>query len=277
MKNAHKIKLANTLEKLYCQVDFKKYIKRDPIEFLHKYKNPRDIEVVGLIASSLAYGRIDLFKPVIENILTEMGARPYQYVMKFSPKRELHKFKKLNYRMTRGIDIACMIYAMHIICRKYGSLKQMFYSFYKKSDGDLKIALSQMTDFFCSIDTMPVYGKTVYPRSYLFLFPSPAKGSPCKRLNLFLRWMIRNGDGVDFGIWNKIPPSKLIIPLDIHISRAANYLSLSKRKNPSWKMAKEITETLKLIDPADPVRFDFSLCHLTMSGKLPAISAQVKV
>mgnify|MGYP001162469292 FL=1 len=272
MKNTHKIKLINILEKIYCQVDFKKYIKRDPVEFLHKYKNPRDIEVAGLIASSLAYGRIDLFKPVIESILTAMGGNPYQYVMKFSPKRELHKFEKLNYRMTRGIDIACMIYGIHTICREYGSLKQMFYSYYQKSQGNLKITLSQMTDFFCSIDTTPLYGKKIYPRSYLFLFPSPAKGSPCKRLNLFLRWMVRNGDGVDFGIWSKIPPSKLIIPLDIHISRAANYLSLSKRKNPSWKMAREITETLKLIDPADPVRFDFSLCHLTMSGKLPKTS-----
>ena len=272
MKKTHKIKLTNTLEKLYYQVDFKKYITRDPVEFLHKYKNPRDIEVVGLIASSLAYGRINLFKPVIESILATMGGNPYQYVIKFSPKRERHKFKKLNYRMTRGIDIACMIYGMHIICREYGSLKQMFYSFYQKSQGDLKITLSQMSHFFCSIDPTPVYGKKVFPRSYLFLFPSPAKGSPCKRLNLFLRWMVRNGDEVDFGIWNEIPPSKLIIPLDIHISRAANYLSLSKRKNPSWKMAREITDTLKLIDPADPVRFDFSLCHLTMSGKLPKTS-----
>ena len=81
--------------------------------------------------------------------------------------------------------------------------------------------------------------------------------------------MVRGGDGVDFGIWNKIPSSKLIIPLDVHISRAANYLSLSNMKSPSWKMAREVTKALKEIDPVDPVRFDFSLCHLTMSGKLP--------
>ena len=267
MKNIHKTKLKNTLIRLHHQFNFKEYIKRDPIEFLHKYKNPRDIEVAGLIASSIAYGRIDLFKPIIKNILTIMGDKPSQYVVKFSPQQELHKFKKLNYRMTRGIDIACMIYGMHKIFREYGSLKQMFYFFYNKSQGDLKIALSQMSDFFCSIDTTLVYGKRIYPRSYLFLFPSPFKGSPCKRLNLFLRWMVRNGDGVDFGIWDKIPPNKLIIPLDIHISRAANYLSLSKRKNLSWKMAEEITETLKLIDHKDPIRFDFSLCHLSMSGK----------
>lgn len=268
MKNSHKATLQNTLNKLYYQIDFKEFIKRDPVEFLHQYKNPRDIEITGLIASSIAYGRVDLFKPVIKNILEIMKGKPHQYVMDFSPEREAHKFEKLNYRMTRGIDIACMIYGMHIACKKHGSLKQMFYSFYEKAQGNLKIALSCMTDFFSSIDTTPIYGKKIYPRSYLYLFPSPMKGSPCKRLNLFLRWMVRNGDGVDFGIWDGIPKSKLIIPLDIHISRAAKYLSLSKRKTPSWEMAREITETLKLIDPVDPVRFDFSLCHLTMSGKL---------
>lgn len=268
MENTHKVKLQNVLNKLYYQFDFKEYVRRDPIEFLHKYKSPNDIEVVGLIASSLSYGRVDLFKPVIKNILAIMGKRPSQYVIRFSPERELHNFKKLNYRMTRGVDIACLIYGMSKILREYGTLKNMFYSFYKKSHNDIKKALNHMTKFFCTIDTKPVYGKKIYPRSYLFLFPFPLKGSPCKRLNLFLRWMVRKGDGVDMGVWDDIPRNKLIIPLDTHISKAANYLSLSKRKNPSWNMAREITEALREIDPDDPVRFDFSLCHLTMSGKL---------
>lgn len=269
MKNIHKIKLKKILNKLYHQFDYKEYIRRDPVEFLHRYKNPKDIEVVGLIASSLAYGRVDLFKPVIENILAIMQNRPYQYVIKFDSKQELPKFKKLYYRMTAGDDIACLIYSMKIIINEYGSLKQMFYSCYKKSGDDVKNALTQMCRLFCSIDTTPIYGKKIYPRSYLFLFPSPLNGSPCKRLNLFLRWMVRSREGVDLGIWNNIPPSKLIIPLDIHISRVARYLSLSNRKTPSWEMASEITETLKLIDPDDPVRFDFSLCHLSMAGKIP--------
>lgn len=268
MGKDNKIKLRNFLNRLYSQFDFKEYVRRDPIELLHRYKYPEDIEVVGLIASSLAYGRIDLFKPVIENILALMGDRPSQYVIKFSPEKELHNFKKLNYRMTRGVDIACMIYGICKIIKEYGTLKQMFYSFYKKSNYDIKGALNQMTKFLCTIDTTPIYGKKIYPRSYLFLFPFPFKGSPCKRLNLFLRWMVRSGDGVDMGIWDDIPKNKLIIPLDTHISRAANYLSLSNRKNPSWDMAREITEALREIDPDDPVRFDFSLCHLTMSGKL---------
>lgn len=268
MKNNDRIKLEKTLNDLYYKFDFKEYIRRDPIGFLHQYTNAGDIEVVGLIASSLSYGRIDLFKPVIKKILKIMGDHPYKYVMQFSPEHELPKFSKLYYRMTRGIDIACFIYCMKKVLIKYGSLKKMFYSFFKESDTEVKNALIQMSRLFCSFDTAPIYGKRTYPGSYLFLFPSPSKGSPCKRLNLFLRWMVRGGDGVDFRIWNEIPTSKLVIPLDVHISRAANILSLSNKKNPSWIMAKEITETLKLIDPDDPVRFDFSLCHLTMSGKL---------
>jgi uncharacterized protein (TIGR02757 family) len=269
MKKIPKKKLGPLLNNLYDQFNFKEYIRRDPIEFLHRYNNPKDIEIVGLISSSIAYGRIDLFKPVIRNILEIMGKSPSQYVLRFSPKRELNKFQKWKYRMTCGVDMACLIHAMQKALREYGTLRQMFYSFYQKSHTDIEKALTQMTKYFCSVDATPIYGENIHPRGYSFLFPAPTKGSPCKRLNLFLRWMVRGGDGVDFGIWNKIPSSKLIIPLDIHISRAANYLSLSNMKNPSWKMAREITKALKEIDPVDPVRFDFSLCHLTMSGKLP--------
>jgi len=117
-------------------------------------------------------------------------------------------------------------------------------------------------------------------------FPSPSEGSACKRLNLYLRWMIRSDDGVDFGIWacservsqspeqgegesNKIPPSKLIIPLDTHMARICTHLGLTHYKTTGWKMAEEITDNLKILDPEDPVKYDFALCHLGISGECP--------
>jgi uncharacterized protein (TIGR02757 family) len=96
-----------------------------------------------------------------------------------------------------------------------------------------------------------------------FMFPRPELGSACKRMNLFLRWMVRK-DELDFGIWNEIPSDKLVIPVDTHIARICQLLKLTKRKNVSWKMAEEITENLKRFDPADPVKYDFAICHIGM-------------
>jgi len=96
-----------------------------------------------------------------------------------------------------------------------------------------------------------------------FMFPLPQKGSACKRMNLFLRWMVRN-DELDFGLWNEIKPNKLIIPVDTHIAKICKQLKLTKRKNVNWKMAEEITGKLKRFDPVDPVKYDFALCHIGM-------------
>ena len=120
-------------------------------------------------------------------------------------------------------------------------------------------------DYFLHINTSPVYGENIRPYGLKQLFPSPDKGSACKRPNLFLRWMVRTQD-VDFGIWDRIPPSKLIIPLDTHIAKIARCIGLTKRTSSDWKTAKEITDSLKKFDPEDPLKYDFALCHHGISG-----------
>jgi uncharacterized protein (TIGR02757 family) len=149
--------------------------------------------------------------------------------------------------------------------RKYGTLKDLFYSHYEPGQDDIKNALAGFVDFLSGIDTSPVYGRNIRPPGLKQLLSSPETGSACKRMTLFLRWLVRNRD-IDFGVWDRIPPSKLIIPLDTHIARISRCLGLSKRKSPDWKMAKEITESLKKLDPEDPLKYDFALCHHGISG-----------
>ncbi|MFQ5456422.1 MAG: TIGR02757 family protein [Nitrospirota bacterium] len=242
-----------------------KWIRNDPIEFPHSYDNPADIEIAGFIASSLAYGRVSLFKPVIRKILSLSNGSLYDFVVNFEIK-DLSRFEDIRYRMSSGMDIACFIYFIREILRKHDSIGRIFYSLYNPEDNDIGNTLIRFVEYMLGIDSTPVYGSKIYPKGLLFLLPSPQKGSACKRLNLFLRWMVRSGDGIDFGLWRDIPPSRLIIPLDTHIAQTCRNLGLTALKTNGWKMAREITANLKHLDHDDPVKYDFALCHHSISG-----------
>jgi uncharacterized protein (TIGR02757 family) len=160
------------------------------------------------------------------------------------------------------------LYVTGHIVREYGSIGALFVSFYREEDPDVKGCMIRFTDYLHSLDTSMIYGKKIYPKG---MFPSPTDRSACKRLNLYLRWMIRSGDGIDFGLWNQISPAKLIIPLDTHIARISRNIGLARAKSPGWGMAEEITSNLRLFDPKDPVKYDFALCHMGISGKCGGI------
>lgn len=254
-------------EKLYDLPVLTTRIKNDPIEFPHLYTDSRDIELAGFIASSLAFGRIELFKPVIRKLLSFADdGRLYDYVIAFDPDTDGKSFDTLYYRMCKGRDIACMIFMLREAIRKYGTIGNLFYSCYDASDNIIG-ALQRFVDILKDIDTTPVYGSNIRPRGLLQLIPSPDNGGPCKRLNMFLRWMIRPNDGIDFGLWNKISPSVLIIPLDVHIGRICKNLKMTERKSANWAMAEEITDKFRKISPEDPLKYDFAICHLGITGK----------
>jgi len=290
-------KLKETLDRFYKEYDLKSRIEHDPIEFPHRYKKPEDIEIAGLIASSLAYGKVTLFKPVIDRILSLCNPPTpplrkggvgglKEFIINFEPTKDAKLFSGIKYRFNSERDIICLIYSIKSALIEYGSLKKLFYSFYNSGDNNITNALTGFVKYFISLDLSPVYGKKGYSDGMKQFFPSPSEGSACKRLNLYLRWMIRSDDGVDFGIWacservsqspeqgegesNKIPPSKLIIPLDTHTARICTHLGLTRLKTTGWKMAEEITDNLKTLDPEDPVKYDFALCHLGISGECP--------
>ncbi len=257
--------LQRTLDKFYGEYNFKERLKHDPIEIPHRYTKKEDIEIAGFVAACFAYGKIGLFKPVIENILRPGKKHPAEFIKNFNLKRDAKYVKGINYRFNKEKDVLCYVYVIGKTLKEWGSLKDLFCNYYNPEDEDIKSALSGFTGFLLNINTSPVYGENIKPYGLKQLFPSPEKGSACKRMNLFLRWMVRDKD-IDFGIWDEISPSKLIVPLDTHIARISRCMGLTTRNSSDWKTAKEITEALKKYDSDDPVKYDFALCHHGISG-----------
>jgi len=256
--------LKQILDKFYADFDFAGTIARDPIEFPHAYSRPEDREMAGFIAAAFAYGNVNLFKPVVGTLLSPMGESPFGFIRHFSVKRHRRLFSGIKYRFNENDDIIAFFFLLRELIRKHGSIETAFKKHYRHDDADIGKALAGLIDTLIAADTSPVYGSNIKPSGLLQLIPSPIKGSACKRMNLYLRWMIRDRD-IDFGIWKGIPKNRLVIPLDTHIARIGRCLGLTSRASQDWKMAVEITESLKKLDSEDPLKYDFALCHQGIS------------
>lgn len=258
------------LDRLYKTFDMA-FLETDPLEFVHRFSKPEDQEIVGLISSSLAYGRVEGIRRSVEKVLAVTGGEPHAFTMAFKPGRDAKAFDGFVHRFTRGSDISCLIYFAKQMIEECGSIGGFFLKGYRSGCENIKEALAAFTENALSLDSAPVYGTRTLRKEagVRFFFPTPEDGSACKRLNLYLRWMVRRGDGLDFGLWKEVDPAHLIIPLDTHIARISRNLGLTARANPGWKMAEEITGKLKRLDPADPVKYDFALCRLGILEKCP--------
>jgi len=241
----------------------------DPIVIPHRFTDPIEIELTGMLTACFAYGRAPFFNETVDKILSLAHGSFPRYLKMFNLEKERSRFDGIQYRFNRSKDILCLVYIMSQVVKQYGGIKSLFMSCYKEGEEDIGPTLTRVIEVIQAINTTPVYGVMKKPTGLLHFFPSPAQKSACKRWNLYLRWMVRKDDGIDFGLWREIPPSKLIIPLDTHIARIGQYLGLTSRKSANWAMAKEITQSLKGMDPLDPVKYDFSLCHLGISGACP--------
>ncbi len=262
--------LKRRLDRLYKAYD-REFLSSDPLYYLHRFSSPADREIVGLIASSLAYGRVAGIKKSIEKVLTVMEGDPSGFVANFRPHIEGRLFRGFRHRFNVGEDVSCLLYFARQMIESSGSIGSFFLRGYSSGDKNIKEALRAFTAGVLALDCAPLYGADKLPAKagVRFFFPSPAGGSPCKRLNLYLRWMVRRGDGLDFGIWKPVSPSKLVVPLDTHIARISANLGLTGRKSRDWKMAEEITDSLKRLDPEDPVKYDFALCRLGILDMCP--------
>ena len=257
--------LKQILDRLYRDYDFEGRVLHDPIEFPHQFKRPEDIEISGFIAACFAYGRVELFKPVIKKILSAMGDSPYDFLREFSLKKQRRLFSGISYRFNKNDDILCLLYVLSMLVTQYGTIEAAFKNNYRDSDPDTGNGLTGLMGILLSTDVSPVYGENIKPPGFRQLLPSPANGSACKRTCLFLRWMVRCAD-IDFGIWKDVPGNKLVIPLDTHIARISKCLGFTRRSSQDWEMAVEITGALKKLDPADPLKYDFALCHQGIAG-----------
>ncbi len=258
-------RLRKVLDRYYREYDFQGRLLSDPIAIPHRYREPRDIEVSGFIASSFAYGKVDLFLPVVKRILSPMGQSPSRFLADFSIRRHRRLFSGIKYRFNQNDDIIALLYGLHGILSKHSSLESVFMQHYRKEDESVEQGLSGLMAAFLQEDTTKVYGTNSRPPGLLQFFPMPEKGSACKRANLFLRWMVRDRD-IDFGVWKGVPRNRLVIPLDTHIAHIATCLGFTQRKTQDWKMAVEITQALRGLDADDPLKYDFALCHHGIAG-----------
>jgi len=255
-----------TLDALYASRS-PQHLGNDPLSFCHRYPDPADQEIAAVIASSFAYGSIVIILRTLESIFVKLGSSPRRYIEQFDPQAGLRAFSGFKHRFNDGRDLCALLWGMRQMVEQTGSIQSFFLQGHNAADIDVSDSLNRYAANAMALDYSGVFGAgDIPPDSYFpFLFPAPASGSACKRLCMFLRWMVRPADGIDLGLWGGITPAQLIIPVDTHISRISRYLGLTCRKAADWRMAREITAALRIFDPTDPVKYDFSLAHLGIS------------
>jgi uncharacterized protein (TIGR02757 family) len=260
------------LEALDAGLDRTARIAADPVEFPRACADPADAEVAALVAVSLAYGRADLFKPVVARVLAAMGPSPARFAEQFAASPDRAAFAGVVYRFNRPADLAALVAALGHVRRAHGGLGVRFRALFEAAGGGPGALRPALAAFAAELREAPPVAPLLRgrgPRGLRHLLPDPAGPGASKRWNLYLRWMVRGPDGVDLGLWRGVPPAALVIPLDTHVHRVARALGLTCRRDASWRTAEEITAGLRRVDPEDPVRFDFALCHLGMSGACP--------
>ena len=259
-----RLRLKSYLDRLYQTYDLS-YLPTSALKFPRRYHRSEDIEVVAFIASCFAYGRVQGFTPPIDALLRVLGPQPHHFILHFNPQRDGDRLRGFLYRFNTTRDAICLLWFLRQVLERHGSLHALMLSGYSDRHEDTRAALATLVDQLLELDPRPVYRRGHLSQGMCYLFPNPRRGGACKRLHLFLRWMVRR-DHIDFGLWPEVKSSKLIIPLDTHVAQVSRQLGLTRLKSPSLAMALDITENLKRFDPADPVRYDFALCRLGMLG-----------
>jgi uncharacterized protein (TIGR02757 family) len=255
--------LRATLDRLYASFNYADSAT-DPIQVVRRFQQPDDREVVGFCAAALAFGRVASVLQSVERVVAVMGARPAEYVRRFDPRRDAASFRGIVHRWTRDVDLVALVWLMKQMIDVSGSLEGFFIAG-GDAAGDIGRTIDSFSTRALALDLTAAYGPSG-ARGRLgvcYFFPRPSAGSACKRLNLFLRWMVRR-DALDLGVWSRVKPADLIVPLDTHVIRVGRCLRLTRYSSPGWAMARDITASLRRLDPDDPVKYDFSLCHLGM-------------
>lgn len=230
------------LDRLYKQYNRRRYVSPDPLQFLYDYDDKADREIVGLVASSLAYGRVAQILKSVQKVLDITTDRPREYLLGSSPASIRKALRRFKHRFTTDEDMTDLLLGVRRVVKEYGSLNECFLAGYKKGDDTV---LGALTGFVGKLACGGVH-----------MLPDPGRGGACKRLNLFLRWMVRK-DAVDPGGWNGISKRALIVPLDVHMARIGCGMGMTLRRTTDMKMALEITAFFGRMSPDDPVKYDF--------------------
>jgi uncharacterized protein (TIGR02757 family) len=229
-------------------------IAPDPLQLVLRYSDPLDQEVAGLIAAAFAYGRADIIVANIGAMLARMRPSPYRYLLTFDKAEAARRFAGFVHRFHKTPDLVTFLGRLAQVVETHGSIGALFEQCYDATDPDIGPSLARFVE--------TIRGKTAMRAASLrYLLTSPNDGSACKRMNLFLRWMVRR-TSPDLGLWTFVDPAKLVMPVDTHIHRIATFLGLNDRKSADWKAARALTDRLAGFDRTDPVRYDFALCRL---------------
>ena len=258
-------KLKKCLDQLFNHYDTR-YLDTDPVGIVHRYSSPEDREVAGFVVSALAYGGAVQIRKNAERVLLPTGLSPADFARKLTLERSLEIFKNFKYRWTDGCDIAYLFWILGRIIEKNGSIGTFVKSLDNPRDKTIAGVMTKLSEWI-RVRYSDEFRHNSKRSGISYLVPSPANGSACKRLAMYFRWMVRGDDGVDFKLWKFITPSRLVIPVDRHIARMGRLLGLTTRRSVDWKMALEITDSLRLLDPHDPVRYDFALVRPGILGK----------
>jgi len=241
------VELKKFLEEKYLLYNQPSFIESDPVSIPHLFTRKEDIEISSFFTATIAWGQRTTIINNANRLMLMMDKDPYNFILNFT-ERDSKLFEKFVHRTFNGVDCVFFLKSLKNIYTNHGGLEKSF------SGSDVKDRIRNFRNLFLS---------TKHPTRSLKHISNPAQNSASKRLNMFLRWMVRKDDcGVDFGIWKQISSKDLICPLDIHSRRVARKLGLLKRKQNDWQAAEELTAKLRLFDPNDPVKYDFALFGL---------------
>ena len=242
------------LDKLVSKYETKDFFYDDPIGIPNIFEEKRDKEIAGFIASLVAYGRREVFIKKLNQLLDIANNEPYNFIMNFESKT----LGSFNYRFGKADDFSQIFKILKNLYKNDGGLEELFkYGYNNKINENMFIPV---TDYF--------YSRAKDPDAigFKFMIPDARKGSAMKRMCMYLRWMVRKGD-VDFGIWDFMPASDLLIPLDTHVAKISRQMGLLTRNANDFKAVMELTENLKQFDPQDPVKYDFAIFGLGVNNK----------
>jgi len=257
--------LKGLLESAYEDFHSVQYRDKDPVCLVHPYPDPRDREVAGFFTAVLSYGNVTTILGSVRRALEPLGPSPAATLMKGG---DFGLWPTFRHRFTTGDELRVLALWISAALRSHGSLENFFLAPHGTARPGMKAMLGSFIDRLTAQPLAPEWTalRKKRERQLKYLLPHPDRGSACKRLNMYLRWMVRDDGHVDLGVWKTLSPAELALPVDTHLLKTLRLLRWTKSKQASWKVVEAATERLRKLCPEDPIRYDFSLCHLSMEG-----------
>jgi uncharacterized protein (TIGR02757 family) len=265
------LQIKSLLDLAYTDFHSTYHREKDPVSLVHRFSDPRDQEVAAFLAALLSYGNVQTILGSVRHLFRIVGEGPFQNLLSWetkgdAPAKGLNSFR---HRFTTGEDLEVILHWLSSALGSHGSLESFFCDTPYPLSSPVRDLLSDFVHRF-SAQSLPIGLDEKRQRrrqSLKYLLSDPERGSACKRLNMFLRWVVRPKDGIDLGLWKMLSPAQLVLPVDTHLLRTLRALRWTRSKQATWKVTEEATRRLRQYSPEDPVRYDFALCHLSMSGE----------